>query len=118
LKAGSDKAYKAVMKPKEGTILTVARVIAEDAIKYTESNLERPLRDGSRRLIRAQVLLRIDLTGRALHGQGHIRPRIAVRDRENVQRVHRFPVLFEQCRTRDDHVAQHQPVNGFMLYQR
>ena len=38
LKAGSDKAYKAVMKPKEGTILTVARVIAEDAIKYTESN--------------------------------------------------------------------------------
>lgn len=38
LKAGSDKAYKAVMKPKEGTILTVARVVAEDAIKYTESN--------------------------------------------------------------------------------
>ena len=38
LKAGSDKAYKAVMKPKEGTILTVARVIAEDAIKFTEQN--------------------------------------------------------------------------------
>ena len=31
LKAGSDMAYKAVMKPKEGTILTVARVIAEQA---------------------------------------------------------------------------------------
>ena len=28
LKAGSDLAYKAVMKPKEGTILTVARVVA------------------------------------------------------------------------------------------
>ncbi|MBQ8200840.1 MAG: DAK2 domain-containing protein [Clostridia bacterium] len=38
LKAGSDKAYKAVMKPKEGTILTVARVIAEDALKYVEQN--------------------------------------------------------------------------------
>ena len=38
LKAGSDKAYKAVMKPKEGTILTVARVIAEDAIKFVEQN--------------------------------------------------------------------------------
>ena len=38
LKAGSDKAYKAVMKPKEGTILTVARVVAEDAVKYAESN--------------------------------------------------------------------------------
>ena len=38
LKAGSDKAYKAVMKPKEGTILTVARVIAEDAMKYVEQN--------------------------------------------------------------------------------
>lgn len=38
LKAGSDKAYKAVMKPKEGTILTVARVVAEDAVKYAEAN--------------------------------------------------------------------------------
>ena len=33
LKKGAELAYKAVMKPKEGTILTVARVIAEDAIK-------------------------------------------------------------------------------------
>ena len=30
---GSEMAYKAVMKPKEGTILTVARVVAEDALK-------------------------------------------------------------------------------------
>ena len=30
---GSEMAYKAVMKPKEGTILTVARVVAEDAVK-------------------------------------------------------------------------------------
>ncbi len=36
LKAGSDTAYKAVMKPKEGTILTVARVIAEDAVRQAE----------------------------------------------------------------------------------
>ena len=36
LKAGSDMAYKAVMKPKEGTILTVARVIAEDAQKQVQ----------------------------------------------------------------------------------
>ena len=36
LKAGSEKAYKAVMKPKEGTILTVARVIAEDAVKQAQ----------------------------------------------------------------------------------
>lgn len=36
LKAGADQAYKAVMKPKEGTILTVARVIAEDAIKQAQ----------------------------------------------------------------------------------
>lgn len=33
LKAGSDTAYKAVMKPKEGTILTVARVVADDAVR-------------------------------------------------------------------------------------
>jgi len=33
LKRGAETAYKAVMKPKEGTILTVARVIAEDAVR-------------------------------------------------------------------------------------
>ena len=37
LNAGSDMAYKAVMKPKEGTILTVARVIAEEALKQAEA---------------------------------------------------------------------------------
>ncbi len=36
LRAGADTAYKAVMKPKEGTILTVARVIAEDAVRQAE----------------------------------------------------------------------------------
>ena len=36
LAKGAEVAYKAVMKPKEGTILTVARVVAEDAIKQTE----------------------------------------------------------------------------------
>ncbi len=33
---GSEMAYKAVMKPKEGTILTVARVVAEDAVKQAQ----------------------------------------------------------------------------------
>ena len=34
LRSGADTAYKAVMKPKEGTILTVIRVIAEDSARY------------------------------------------------------------------------------------
>lgn len=34
LLSGSETAYKAVMKPKEGTILTVARVIAEAAVGH------------------------------------------------------------------------------------
>ena len=38
LKAGADTAYKAVMKPKEGTILTVARVIADDAVHQADNN--------------------------------------------------------------------------------
>ena len=33
---GSEIAYKAVMKPKEGTILTVARVVAEDALNQAK----------------------------------------------------------------------------------
>ncbi|HSK69313.1 MAG TPA: DAK2 domain-containing protein [Candidatus Limnocylindria bacterium] len=36
LRAGAETAYKAVMKPKEGTILTVARVIADDAVRQAE----------------------------------------------------------------------------------
>ena len=36
LMRGSEMAYKAVMKPKEGTILTVARVVAEDALKQAK----------------------------------------------------------------------------------
>lgn len=38
MKAGADLAYKAVMKPKEGTILTVARVVAEEAMKQVEKD--------------------------------------------------------------------------------
>ena len=37
LKRGAETAYKAVMKPKEGTILTVARVIADDAVRQAEA---------------------------------------------------------------------------------
>ncbi len=36
LMKGSEMAYKAVMKPKEGTILTVSRVVAEDALKQVK----------------------------------------------------------------------------------
>ena len=35
---GAEVAYKAVMKPKEGTILTVARVVAEDALKQAKKD--------------------------------------------------------------------------------
>lgn len=38
LDRGAKTAYKAVMKPKEGTILTVARVIAEEALKQVEKD--------------------------------------------------------------------------------
>ena len=37
---GAEVAYKAVMKPKEGTILTVARVVAEDALKQAKKDPE------------------------------------------------------------------------------
>lgn len=40
LKCGADTAYKAIMKPKEGTILTVARVIADDALRQAQKNPE------------------------------------------------------------------------------
>ena len=37
LRTGANTAYKAVMKPKEGTILTVARVMAEDAERFIKN---------------------------------------------------------------------------------
>lgn len=37
-KVGVDNAYKAVMKPAEGTILTVSRVSADDGIKFCQGN--------------------------------------------------------------------------------
>lgn len=40
LTMGAEVAYKAVMKPKEGTILTVARVVAEDALKQAQKDPE------------------------------------------------------------------------------
>ena len=40
LSKGAEMAYKAVMKPKEGTILTVARVVAEDAMKQAKKDPE------------------------------------------------------------------------------
>ena len=40
LTKGAEMAYKAVMKPKEGTILTVARVVAEDAVKQARKDPE------------------------------------------------------------------------------
>ncbi len=39
LRSGADTAYKAVMKPKEGTILTVARVIAEELEREKSTDL-------------------------------------------------------------------------------
>jgi len=38
LQKGSETAYKAMMKPKEGTILTVARVVAESAIAQAKKD--------------------------------------------------------------------------------
>ncbi|HZK35060.1 MAG TPA: DAK2 domain-containing protein [Bacillota bacterium] len=38
LQRGAEKAYKAVMKPVEGTMLTVARVTAEDALKIAKKS--------------------------------------------------------------------------------
>lgn len=40
LRSGVDMAYKAVMKPKEGTILTVARVIAETCANAARSGVD------------------------------------------------------------------------------
>ena len=40
LKAGSDTAYKAVMKPTEGTILTVARETASYAVEIAEETTD------------------------------------------------------------------------------
>ena len=64
LRSGADTAYKAVMKPKEGTILTVIRVIAEDASRYVQKNpddmkglLDKVIRSGEKILEKTPDML-------------------------------------------------------------
>ena len=40
MSAGTEIAYKAVTKPKEGTILTVVRIMSEHAMKITKKSME------------------------------------------------------------------------------
>ena len=64
LRSGADTAYKAVMKPKEGTILTVIRVIAEDSTRYVQKNpdnlpglLDKMIRSGEKILEKTPDML-------------------------------------------------------------
>jgi DAK2 domain fusion protein YloV len=63
LAQGADTAYKAVMKPKEGTMLTIARVIGEQAYEaaYNEEDIETALksvlRHANETLIKTQGML-------------------------------------------------------------
>ncbi|MCL2545553.1 MAG: DAK2 domain-containing protein, partial [Clostridia bacterium] len=64
LKQGAETAYKAMMKPKEGTILTVSRVIAEDAARQARKDpddmlamLDEVMRSGEAILIRTPEML-------------------------------------------------------------
>ena len=63
LKAGAEAAYKAVMKPKEGTILTVARVVGEKAEKRAEAGenvlmlIDGMIEDGEEILVRTPEML-------------------------------------------------------------
>ncbi|MDO5396807.1 MAG: DAK2 domain-containing protein [bacterium] len=49
LKSGSEEAYKAVMKPTEGTILTVARESAEGAVQCRSNDITEVLRAAAER---------------------------------------------------------------------
>ncbi len=64
LRSGAETAYKAVMKPKEGTILTVIRVIAEDSARYVQKNpdnlpglLDKVIRSGEKILEKTPDML-------------------------------------------------------------
>ena len=79
---------------------------------------QRALGQGVGRLVSAQEFLAADLSSGALHGQGHIGARVAVRHRENVQGVHSLAVFLQQSSARNDHIAQQKAVNRLKLYQR
>ncbi len=65
LKLGADTAYKAVMKPVEGTILTVARESAEEALKIAEKEtnlvtfLEKVIEAAEQSLKRTPEMLKV-----------------------------------------------------------
>ena len=61
--SGVEVAYKAVMKPKEGTILTVARIMSESALKYCHKItditefMEAVIKDGHAILLQTKEML-------------------------------------------------------------
>ena len=95
-----------------------AEQLARDDAGIAPGALQRAFGQGVGRFVGPQELLAVDLAAGALHRQGHVRPGIAVRDGKYVQRIDRFPVLFKERRSGDDHVAQQKTVNRFELYQR
>ncbi|MDR1263053.1 MAG: DAK2 domain-containing protein [Oscillospiraceae bacterium] len=58
LKAGVETAYKAVMKPKEGTILTVARFVADEATRQAERDPEDIIALLNAVLVQGEIILR------------------------------------------------------------
>jgi DAK2 domain fusion protein YloV len=58
LKAGVETAYKAVMKPKEGTILTVARFVADEAARHAERDPDDIVALLNAMLVQGEIILR------------------------------------------------------------
>ena len=133
LQEGVDAAYKAVMKPAEGTILTVARLAAAKAVRTAkrDKNFEtvhaaaieeakialdntgvascttqhgRCSHLGS--LAQSGVLSLAQVAGSGVDGHGHIGAGIAVGDGEHVQLVQSLLVDFNGSSSADDHSAK------------
>ncbi len=84
-----------------------AKQLRENNAGVAARALERAHAQRVRNLRRVRILRqRADFVHRALHGHRHIRARIPVGNREYIQSVNGRFVLFEQCRSSDNHIAQ------------
>ena len=95
-----------------------AEKLARDDAAVSSGTFQRTLAQSSGGFIRAQEFLAVDLPDRALHRQGHICPRIPVRHRKNIERIHQLPVFFQQGGAGHDHIPQQKTVNRLKLYQK
>ena len=91
-----------------------AEDLRKDDARVAARAAQRPLRDAVAHFHKGIGRGRGKLLDRRLHGEGHIRTRIAVGHGEDVERVYLRPVIFQHFRADQNHLSERRTVDRFL----